>query len=407
MVGELVRYDPYQRIFTMSMLANRAMNMHEDEDVLVQRLSWVLSHYMTGAKTPPKEKYAPADILDGVAHLMGRWELIWGPTVYPTASVKHVGLYDATNAAFIARCPLIDEERPDLPTVYVVGVAATNPASMDDIFVQDGDVDLVVPWEKFDPTQNPKNIACRLSGGDGGAPYISAGTAHGLNDVWTKLTAPDWAPGAGKNIIDSLKSLDLSQDKNGSVLVFAGHSLAAALTPMMALYLVEREPELAGRFNAVYAYPTAGATPGNKAVADLFSSKLPPDSPYDEGKPYRVLNVRIWNSIDVVPHAWAQESHTDWDGHDSPEMQSIAGLYKKEPLAPDPEGVEPIVECAMHRANTSGMKYHTLPGAMLFSSPTSHPKDIDGFFKELLYQHIAAYLEHLILTDGIPQIKGE
>lgn len=404
-------YDPYQRVFAMSMLANRVMAAHDDEDVLVKRLSWILSHYMTGAGTPPGDKkWQPTAVMADVPDCIGKWELVWGPAVYPTASIKHVGLYDATNAAFIARCDRVDEGNTSRPTVYVVGVAATNPASLDDIFVQDGDVNRVVQWEKFDPSTNPSSLAVKLSGtGDDGFPYISAATAHGLHDVWTRLTAPKWAPGSGQTIVQALAAMDLSQDKNGSMLIFAGHSLAAALTPMMALYVVERISKITNRFNCgVYAYPTAGATPGNQALVTWYNDKLAPAAPLGgTGSGYQILNARIWNSLDVVPHAWAITQHTDYDGNPSPMMPSIPGLYKKSPSDPDPTGVDEVVGLAMKRARASGMAYWTLPGSMLNGTAESHPDSLLDFSREMLRQHIEAYLEGLVLSDGLPQIPGE
>ncbi len=410
-MGGFPVYDPYQRIFSMSMLANRVMTDHDDRDVLVKKLSWILSHYMTGAGTPDGDKkWEPSSVMADVPPCIGDWQLVWGPAVYPTASIKHTGLYDATNAAFIARCEQVDNAYPNRPAIYVVGVAATNPASMDDIFVQDGDVNRVVQWQKLDPSADPSSLAVQLSGtGDDGFPYISAATAHGLHDVWTELVAPNWAPGAGQTIVQALASLDLSRDANGSMLVFAGHSLAAALTPMMALYAVERLEEICSRFGkGIYAYPTAGATPGNQAIVTWYAEKLAPANPLGgSGTGYQLLNARIWNSLDVVPHAWALTQHSDYDGNQSPMMPSIAGLYKKDPTDPDPAGVDAIVNPAMNRAQASGMAYWTLPGSMLKGTATSHPDSLIGFVPEMLHQHIAAYLEGLVLTVGLPKIPGD
>jgi hypothetical protein len=50
----------------------------------------------------------------------------------------------------------------------------------------------------------------------------------------------------------------------------------------------------------VYVYPTAGPTPGNADFGTFFSSVF---APIGTGT-YQVWNQNVWNSIDVVPHAW-------------------------------------------------------------------------------------------------------
>ena len=87
-------------------------------------------------------------------------------------------------------------------------------------------------------------------------------------------------------------------------LIFAGHSLAGALAPTLALVFFNSN---GGQLNlkdwsAVYLYPTAGPTPGNADFGKFLSSVFP--SVPSSGPAYRVWNQNVWNSIDVVPHAW-------------------------------------------------------------------------------------------------------
>lgn len=390
--------DAYQRVFALSFLANGVMSEVAPRDVLAQRLFHKLSYYLTvppGAE-PPDRKYQAFAAPDHRAFAaLGQGEVVWGPAVNATGLPW---LKDATNAAFVARFADFHSP-PGGPTgpVYVVAIAATNPTSLRDILIQDGFVDQVVAWEGFKPAD--------VVHGDAPVdpqttPYISRATAQGVSDLLLKLSPPDWAPAAGRSLMDFLAGVQ----EEDAALIFCGHSLAGALSPTLALYLAESpERPLAGFGARVWTYPTAGATPGNQAFADRFAKRFGPVS-WDgavETAGYRLFNARLWNHYDVVPHAWALTTHRDCDGQQSPSMTEILGLYGELDILTR-LAVWADVHPAEHLSTESGIAYWTLNGVRLDEPRPATPKSYAGFWETLLKCHIYDYGHGLILPGGLP-----
>ena len=90
---------------------------------------------------------------------------------------------------------------------------------------------------------------------------------------------------------------------SSSTLVFAGHSLAGALAPTLALYLYPK-PQSAG-WKQVLTLSAAGASPGNTPFEALFNAAgaYPPVAS-GVSAPYGNWNTDYTNYHDVVPHAW-------------------------------------------------------------------------------------------------------
>jgi hypothetical protein len=401
-------YDAVQRIFSMSWVSNAAANKLGDRALFDQELFWKLSNYIAVSGTPPKDRFKPAKPSADMITRLGTWSLVWGPGVY-----VHNWIGEVSNVAFLAHTKLPDMDRPGTDRdLYVIAIAATNPLSWYDWLVEDADVAKTVAWTDFDPRSKPTHADPQ-----DGQPFISAATATGLHDLCTKLVAPAWVgSNPSTTLLEAVERVADTLDTDGQapLIVFAGHSLAGALAPSLALFckqtLLADRPQAVR--DAIAAYPTAGATPGNQAFAELYATLLSPRA-YSGAvhTPYGYLNARLYNAVDVVPHAWALAAHTDWDNNPSPFMDQIKTIYNQ-----DSKLVSDLVQGAEDHASKSGMAYYTLPGVRLPGTPpTTPPGDLFAFLKVLGQEHVEAYIGKpgtgpaegmatgLILQDPLPE----
>ncbi len=199
-----------------------------------------------------------------LTEVIGKWNRVWGPFVY--LARPPFNKY-ATNAIYVAQ----------QGNKYVIGVAGTNPKSLQNWLIEDLYVAVLADWADYaenDPQFQPK---------------ISMGTKIGLDN----LLRPH--PGSSTTIIDFLTDLLKEADENIEILL-TGASLGGALSPVLALALHEKkstwDPNNRARLKVV---TFAGPTPGNYYFAERYRLKL--------GN----TTTRIWNSLDIVPHAWNPE----------------------------------------------------------------------------------------------------
>ena len=400
-------FDAYQRVFAMSWISNKIMFDDSSQTNLEQLLFARLSNYITVNGTPPLEKYAKmvTKPTSDMVTQIGNWELVWGPGVYTN---KGGGVSLAKNAVFVARCKDL-QVGTGTKDVFVAAVAATNAGDSFDWLVEDGDVNRAILWDEFDPANVGSQTKYIKPDTDSPA-WISAGTAIGTSIVLQDLKNPAWTNNKQQTSLGEFLS---SIDGSNSSIVFAGHSLAGALSPTIAFYLKSKDPgkSIASFGDNVYTYPTAGATPGNEAFSNLYKEEFAPQKWEDsDDEKWQHLNVRLWNHYDVVPHAWARESHTDYDGNQSPNITEIASLYGNSPSKGDADQIATYwkVFASQKTAEThSGTHYYTLPGVRLdgtIQNPV--PESFKDYMNELLYQHTTAYTKGLILPkDPSPFIK--
>jgi hypothetical protein len=264
-------------------------------------------------------------------------------------------------------------------TQYVVAIAATNSHSKYDWDDEDFDVETTVAWAEAFPTLPPYGVpvftpALR--------PSISSATQLGVNNL---LGMIDTIQHTNQTLSQFLAALPTTTT-GGAQLTFAGHSLAGALSPTLALALFNPDGgALAlGDWAAVAVYPTAGATPGNSDFATFFSKVLPPVAAAKSSPRYQTWNQDTWNTIDIVPHAWEIAT-----------LDQIATLYPTTWII-TPIKLTAAIAFAKHRSNegagTMNGPYTKLANNALVGTFEGDPiADLTGFETEALYQHTRAY----------------
>jgi hypothetical protein len=298
---------------------------------------------------------------------IGNWSLAWGPVIFESqpsdTSYADNAMYVATNAD---------------NSVYVVGIAATNPNSDYDWTQEDLNVGSTTTWAAAFPSLGTYGVPSHSPTLN---PYISAATQLGVNNLLGMVN------GSQQSLVDFLGSIATSTSKNAT-LIFAGHSLAGALSPTIALALFNPAggPLSLSNWQNVYVYATAGATPGNQDFSTFFNLVFPPTelsiTPHQD---YQIFNVDVWNSLDVVPHAW-----------------EISMLNEIETLYPVSWIIAPLklqvaiagLKNASNNGAATGAGPYTqlgneeLTGTFNSSIPVS---DFDSFESQAVYQHTTAY----------------
>lgn len=243
-------YNTQQQVFCLSMLSNSASSLkkplEELQAIATQRLN---------------KNLADPQIID----LIGTWNLVWGPEIYAHAADPNQPQKPVVsdNLLYVAQ----RENSND----FVVATAGTNPISWFGWFVEDFSVRETVAW----PFAQPVGLS----------PHISKGTSVGLDIL---LAMND----QGVSLTNFLKDTVAQSDTRCNLAV-AGHSLGGALSAALALALFDTQAEWDNDGKAVISVlPSAGATPGDADFANYYDQQL------------GLHTNRIWNSLDIVPHAW-------------------------------------------------------------------------------------------------------
>jgi hypothetical protein len=196
---------------------------------------------------------------------VGNWELVWGPCLENSQLGKnnkeHANQWITNNTMYVAKTQ--DPETPS-KTIYVVAIAGTNAVSSFGWLTEDAKVEKMVAWGNV---PNAK---------------ISDGSNIGLNIL---LDMKD----KGVDLIQFLSSVSL---KGNVEIATCGHSLGGALSPLVALKLVEMKESKGFSNLTISCYPSAGPTSGNAKLAKYAEVKL--------ANNYH----SVINAYDIVPHAW-------------------------------------------------------------------------------------------------------
>jgi hypothetical protein len=355
-------FDLWQQVFSLSYMANAASGQTGEASAIAQSLDNTLSNFFASSATQSA---------------IGSWRIVWGPVVFEHApgptSYADNAMYVAANA---------DNSE------YVVAIAATNSHSDYDWDDEDFDVETTVAWTAAFPSLAPYGVP---SHSPSLSPSISSATALGVNNL---LGMIDTIQGTNQDLVSFLGALPTATTQAAQI-SFAGHSLAGALSPTLALALFNPNGGKLSQadWQTVAVYPTAGATPGNADFATFFSAVLPPVAATSSKLPYQTWNQDTWNTIDVVPHAW-----------------EIATLSQIPTLYPSSWIITPLkltagVDWAKHRSNegagTMNGPYTKIANNALVGTYQGVPvANLDAFEAEALYQHTTAY-EVLLNVQGL------
>jgi hypothetical protein len=374
-------FDLWQQAFCLASMAGAVGDRHGDPTTLATLLSTKLIDFYANPATQKA---------------LGPWSTVWGPAIYVS---RPSGEGYPANAIYVAATN-------DGPTsTYVIGTAGTNPLSIYDWLQEDLDVEHTATWDSAFPSLQPYGVPSGLPG----EPFVSAATALGINDL-LGLEVIDGLPGAGQSLLTFLKSLPAAATEQAT-LIFCGHSLAGALSPTLALALFNPSGgklDLSS-WQQVYVYPTAGPTPGNAALGSFLASVFPPVAPSEpQVHPYQVWNQNVWNTLDVVPHAWKISR-----------LREILTLYPTSWLRVPPS-LEAAVAFAEYRS-IQGAEYRPvtggghagpyepianqpLQGAFHGTTPVSDP---ESFIAQAGYQHTTAYDVLLDVTSLLPLKRNQ
>ncbi|NES64998.1 MAG: lipase family protein [Okeania sp. SIO2D1] len=257
--------DQEQQVFLLSILSNAASSRKcQDTKGCQEELQELLKTDITNYLNTPS-----------IQQDIGNWDLVWGPVVYQVSLTKK-----AANAMYVAQNG----------NQYVVAIAGTNPISFYDWLIEDGSVKRQVSWPYGDI---PPNLE----------PKISQGTSIGLNNLLQKMKS------SGQSLLEFLgETVENSDDE--IEIIFTGHSLGGALSPTLALAAFDQKSEWAGEKPfKISVYPSAGPTPGNQDFSTYYDSELGNST------------TRIWNDIDIVPHAWNETMLSEIPSLYQPEIQ--------------------------------------------------------------------------------------
>lgn len=347
----MASFDIWQQVFSISLLSNAAGNQTGN----VAELETVLANKIRQAFT----MWEPS---------IGAWDSAWGPAVYQASGDRY-----ADNAIFVA------VERDVENPVCVVAIAATNPNSSYDWLQEDFDVENVVGWTAAFPTLESYGAPSGID------PYLSAGTALGINNLLALQSD-------GSTLVQFLSSVE----NTAATLVFAGHSLAGALSPTLALALFNPEGGALGlsKWANVRVYPSAGATPGNQDFSTFFNGVFPAVSAVSGAPPYQSWNQDVANRLDVVPHAWQIDT-----------LAELPSLYGNVPLLTLAElividgGLIGLSETGAVIAGPYGpLSTNPLSGTFNANLPVA---TVASYLAQAGYQHVTEY-EVLLGVQNLP-----
>jgi hypothetical protein len=304
---------------------------------------------LSGSNVSQKACMLVGAAFESLKRPLGPWELVWGPGVFQVLP----GVIPA-NTMFVAR----HEQTREL----FISIAGTNPFSAYAWFAEDFDVDEIRAWGYGDA---PEGVA------------LSKGTLKGLRAL-QGMVPPHGIPGENKTLANFLEA-HLDQESEPVEVTVSGHSLGGALSPTLALWLLDTQKEWDHHTRAmisVYAY--AGPTPGNDDFASYIDARL--------GDRLH----RIANPLDVVTHAWNVDDLAELKALYTPEISRDAFWDKAADFA---------------IATTNGISYRQIdPSPVLLDGKVK--KDLVwrwaprlvNLVGQVLYQHTLAYFELLGLA---------
>ncbi|MDV3348258.1 lipase [Leptothoe sp. LEGE 181152] len=259
-----------------------------------------------------------------IQKLIGVWNLAWGPGIFSAPIVSE----KADNTMFIV-APEAD------PTQAVVAIAGTS--GLVDWVFENFNVKETVPWPYGHSSTNPQ---------------ISKGINFGL-DKLTDMESFD------STTSFSITAQQYLASQSFTKVMVTGHSLGGALSPCYALYLDETRSQWDSIGSAIIScLPTAGQTPGDINFSQYYDSKL------------LATTTKIWNLLDIVPHAFNTER-----------LGEIPDLY--EPDLSSTDGIKSLV-CQLQQVTESLNYLNVAPDAEGFPSQVVDLADFTDKYKPIV-----------------------
>ena len=287
---------------------------------------------------------------DKVNKLIGQWNLVWGPFVY-----KHNPNEKSTKADNIM---FVVKKHNTSQYLIAISGNKSNYGMVNECL----EVNELEDWVQLlkDVSIGELNISEDLS-----RIKISQGTSTGLHYIINKMGHEEQQP----NLIELLQNLMKNHTQEEVEIIVTGHSLGGALSPGLALALIDLQNQWNPTGNAkVFALPTAGATSGNHDFALRYNQKLEKSSRDKLGA------NRIWNQLDVAPYTW----ETDM-------LQEVPSLYKF--FHTESKTVIPLVVQLAYAVSIN------------FIDPKLESK---GIFNGLNWQEFLPFLTHHLLHKQSP-----
>lgn len=195
-----------------------------------------------------------------------KWSLAWGPAVFKFALAE---LDD--NMMYVVR-------ETANPGHLAIAVRGTNSTAILDWLVEDFEVFRQVSWPYGEAPADAK---------------IAHGTYESLQILQNMV--PVSGPSAGQTLSQFLTA---EAQAHGALLIdVTGHSLGGALSPTLALWLADTQPQWDPAGTArLRVFPLAGPTAGNAAFAAYSDARI------------GAAVDRLHNPLDVVPLAWNHQT---------------------------------------------------------------------------------------------------
>lgn len=316
------QYTQQQIIYTLNSIANTPSGRHGTVEQIEKYSSQVIAEILSNKKA---------------IQLIGDWNIVWGPKVFQ-ASDSTV----ADNAMYIA-------QNAQSPNNYVVAISGTNPISAYGWLVEDADLIPTVAW--------PYNTESSIPTGK-----ISNGTNKGMHILMHSLQD-------GGDTLSQFLAKRVSASDAPLVLTITGHSLGGALSPAIALALLDTQGEDSGwdpkSTSTIDVLPSAGPTPGNIVWRDYYDKRLGQNTD------------RIWNAIDIVPHAWQSSM-----------LEQIPSLY--DPTIPKSNLIKKFVDAAKVNSNLAGDMQQICPNTKGLPGKVSDDMDITIRDLEIMLETLIA-----------------
>ncbi|MBV9578849.1 MAG: lipase family protein [Chloroflexi bacterium] len=301
---------------------------------------------MPGEKLADQEARMRQTIQSALAKLEApNWQVVWGPALSDSRANM---MYVAANATTKQMAVVI---RGTVPT-FVIDWAEN--------------VDVMLDLQPFTPV---------VQGHSNGDPRLAAGTNIGLTQIQALQGATDG--NSQSDLTTFLRHADAGTD-----LFITGHSLGGCLASVLAATLAFQ----LGASTNLKIYTFAAPSPGNADFATYYNSL------FTDATTGKSTAFRLYNSLDVVPNAWAS-------------LDMIEGYYQPSPQCTDEikavvQGARNVVKTQYQQLGTDGESAIGLKGTVVQIPALSvlglNPIGDKLFLQQLLQQHETSVYQHLM-----------